>query len=78
RIAMHLHLDAVQPGEKVILVDDLIATGGTAVGETKLLRQIGAEVVGACFVIDLPDLGGRRKLEELGVIVHTMVEFSGH
>ncbi|SCB57174.1 adenine phosphoribosyltransferase [Rhizobium aethiopicum] len=75
---MEMHRDAVEPGEKVILVDDLIATGGTAVGATKLLRQMGAEVVGACFVIDLPDLGGRRKLEELGVAVHTLVEFSGH
>jgi adenine phosphoribosyltransferase len=75
---MEMHRDAVKPGEKVILVDDLIATGGTAVGATKLLRQIGAEVVGACFVIDLPDLGGRKKLEELGVDVHTLVEFSGH
>ena len=75
---MEMHRDAVEPGEKVILVDDLIATGGTAVGATKLLRQIGAEVVGACFVIDLPDLGGRKKLEDLGVDVHTLVEFSGH
>ena len=75
---MEMHRDAIEPGEKVILVDDLIATGGTAVGATKLLRQISAEVVGACFVIDLPDLGGRRKLEELGVSVHTLVEFSGH
>ena len=75
---MEMHRDAIEPGEKVILVDDLIATGGTAVGATQLLRQIGAEVVGACFVIDLPDLGGRRKLEELGVNVHTLVEFSGH
>ncbi|MFS8148307.1 adenine phosphoribosyltransferase [Rhizobium sp. R635] len=75
---MEMHRDAVEPGEKVILVDDLIATGGTAVGATQLLRQMGAEVVGACFVIDLPDLGGRRKLEELGVNVHTLVEFSGH
>src|SRR6478752_6087788 len=69
---MEMHRDAVQPGEKVILVDDLIATGGTAVGATQLLRQIGAEVVGACFVIDLPDLGGRKKLEDLGVEVHTL------
>jgi adenine phosphoribosyltransferase len=75
---MEMHRDAVQPGEKVILVDDLIATGGTAVGATQLLRQMGAEVVGACFVIDLPDLGGRAKLEALGVDVHTLVEFSGH
>ncbi|QWW66653.1 adenine phosphoribosyltransferase [Rhizobium sp. WYJ-E13] len=75
---MEMHRDAVQPGEKVILVDDLIATGGTAVGATQLLRQIGAEVVGACFVIDLPDLGGRKKLKDLGVDVHTLVEFAGH
>ncbi|TCL74754.1 adenine phosphoribosyltransferase [Rhizobium sp. BK251] len=75
---MEMHRDAVHPGEKVILVDDLIATGGTAVGAVKLLRQIGAEVVSACFVIDLPDLGGRKKLEALGVDVHTLVEFSGH
>lgn len=75
---MEMHRDAIQPGEKVILVDDLIATGGTAVGATQLLRQIGAEVVGACFVIDLPDLGGRKKLEDLGVDVHTLVEFAGH
>ncbi|NTF81799.1 adenine phosphoribosyltransferase [Agrobacterium rhizogenes] len=75
---MEMHRDAVSPGEKVILVDDLIATGGTAVGATQLLRQIGAEVVAACFVIDLPDLGGRKKLEALDVPVHTLVEFSGH
>jgi adenine phosphoribosyltransferase len=75
---MEMHRDAVQPGEKVILVDDLIATGGTAVGAIQLLRQIGAEVVAACFVIDLPDLGGRRKIEALDVPVHTLVEFSGH
>ena len=75
---MEMHRDAVQPGEKVILVDDLIATGGTAVAATQLLRQMGAQVVSACFVIDLPDLGGRRKLEDLGVDVRTLVEFAGH
>ncbi len=75
---MEMHRDAVQPGEKVILVDDLIATGGTAVAATQLLRQMGAEVVSACFVIDLPDLGGRKRLEELGVDVRTLVEFAGH
>jgi adenine phosphoribosyltransferase len=75
---MEMHKDAVQPGEKVILVDDLIATGGTAEGAVKLLRQMGADVVSACFVIDLPDLGGRKKLEALGVEVRTLVEFSGH
>ena len=75
---MEMHRDAVEPGEKVILVDDLIATGGTAVAATQLLRQMGAEVVSACFVIDLPDLGGRKKLEDLGVDVRTLVEFAGH
>src|SRR4029450_12802775 len=54
---MEMHADAVQPGERVILVDDLIATGGTAEGAVKLMRQIGANVVAACFIIDLPDLG---------------------
>ena len=75
---MEMHVDAIQPGEKVILVDDLIATGGTAVGAVQLLRQLGADVVSACFVIDLPDLGGRKKLEALGVDVRTLMEFSGH
>src|SRR3990170_8760994 len=59
---MEMHKDAVAAGEKVILVDDLIATGGTAEAAVKLLRQIGADILAACFVIDLPDLGGRRKL----------------
>ena len=75
---MEIHVDAIKPGERVILVDDLIATGGTAVGAVQLLRQIGADVVSCCFVIDLPDLGGREKLEALGVEVRTLVEFSGH
>jgi adenine phosphoribosyltransferase len=75
---MEVHTDAVKPGEKVILIDDLIATGGTAEGATKLLQKMGAEVVAACFVIDLPDLGGRAKLEALGVPVRTLIEFGGH
>ncbi|NRG17629.1 adenine phosphoribosyltransferase [Rhizobiales bacterium] len=75
---MEMHKDAIKPGDKVILVDDLIATGGTAEGASKLLRQMGAEVVAACFIIDLPDLGGRKKLEALDVPVRTLVEFPGH
>jgi adenine phosphoribosyltransferase len=75
---MEVHRDAVQPGERVLLVDDLIATGGTAEGAVKLLRQIGADVVTACFVIDLPELGGRKKLEALGVNVRALIEFDGH
>lgn len=75
---MEMHKDAVAPGEKVILVDDLIATGGTAEAAVKLLRQIGADIVAACFVIDLPELGGRKKLEALGVDVRTLIAFDGH
>lgn len=75
---MEMHSDAVRPGERVILIDDLIATGGTAEAAVKLLQGIGAEVVAACFVIDLPDLGGRRKIEALDVPVRTLMEFEGH
>ena len=75
---MEMHKDAIKPGEKVILVDDLIATGGTAEAAVKLLRQIGADIVAACFVIDLPELGGRKKLEALGVDVRTLISFEGH
>src|SRR5690606_37855 len=58
---MEMHVDAIAPGEKVVLVDDLIATGGTAEAATRLLQQMGADIVAACFVIDLPDLGGRAR-----------------
>jgi len=75
---MEMHEDAVKTGERVILVDDLVATGGTAEGAIKLLRMMGAEVVAACFVIDLPDLGGARKIEALGVPVRALVAFEGH
>ena len=75
---MEMHKDAVKPGEKVLLVDDLIATGGTAEAAVKLLRQMGADIVAACFVIDLPEIGGRKKLEALGVEVRTLVAFEGH
>jgi adenine phosphoribosyltransferase len=75
---MEMHDDAVSRGERLILIDDLLATGGTASAAIHLLRQLGAEILGACFVIDLPDLGGSRKLEALGVPVRTLVSFSGH
>ena len=75
---MEMHEDAVVKGDRVILVDDLIATGGTAEGAVKLLRQMGAEVVAACFVIDLPDLGGADKLVAMGVPVRTLIAFEGH
>lgn len=75
---MEMHTDAIGQGERVILVDDLIATGGTASAAVQLLRQVGADVIEACFVIDLPDLGGSEKLRELGVNVRSLVSFEGH
>ena len=65
-------------GERVILVDDLIATGGTAEGAVKLLRQMGADVLAACFIIDLPELGGADKIRKLDVPVRTLIAFEGH
>jgi adenine phosphoribosyltransferase len=75
---MEMHEDAVEKGERVILVDDLIATGGTAEGAVKLLRQLGANVLAACFVIDLPELGGADKLRKMDVAVRTLISFEGH
>ena len=75
---MEMHQDAITANERVILIDDLIATGGTAEGAVKLLRQLGADIVAACFVIDLPDLGGAKKLEALGVPVRSLITFPGH
>ena len=75
---MEMHEDAVERGERVILVDDLIATGGTAEGAVKLLRNIGAQVLAACFIIDLPELGGADKLRRLDLPVRTLISFEGH
>jgi adenine phosphoribosyltransferase len=73
-----MHEDAAEKGDRVILVDDLIATGGTAEGAVKLLRQLGAQVLAACFIIDLPDLGGAARLRKLDVPVRTLISFEGH
>jgi adenine phosphoribosyltransferase len=75
---LEAHVDAARPGERVLLVDDLIATGGTALAAVDLLRRLGAEVVGAAFVIDLPDLGGAERLRAAGVPVQALVPFDGH
>ena len=75
---LEIHRDAVTPGERVILVDDLVATGGTAAAAVALLKQIGADVVASCFVVDLPDLGGAQTIRDLGVPVHTLMQFGGH
>ena len=75
---MEIHDDALKPGERVLIVDDLLATGGTAQAAIDLCRRLGAEVVGAAFVIDLPELGGRAVVEAAGVEVHALTEFDGH
>jgi adenine phosphoribosyltransferase len=75
---VEIHQDAIKPGETVLLVDDLIATGGTAEAAIALLRKAGAEVIGASFVIDLPDLGGAAKITALGVPCVSLVAFEGH
>ncbi len=75
---LELHIDALQPGDKVLIVDDLLATGGTAEAGIRLVEALGAQVIGCAFVIDLPELGGRRHLEKLGMNVHALCAFDGH
>ncbi len=75
---LELHVGAVLPGHRALIVDDLIATGGTALACVNLLREAGAEVVGALFAIDLPDLGGAERLHEAGVPVSSLMAFAGH
>jgi adenine phosphoribosyltransferase len=74
---VEVHDDALLPGEKVLLVDDLLATGGTAEAGIKLIERLGAEIVGCAFIVDLPELGGRALLERLGMEVHVLCEFEG-
>ncbi|MBC7158061.1 MAG: adenine phosphoribosyltransferase [Rhodobacteraceae bacterium] len=74
---MEVHDDALRTGERVLLVDDLLATGGTAEAGIRLIERLGAEVMGCAFVIDLPDLGGRARLEALGHEVHALCAFEG-
>ncbi|MGF1461914.1 MAG: adenine phosphoribosyltransferase [Maricaulaceae bacterium] len=74
---IEIHVDAIQTGESVLMVDDLVATGGTAEAAIKLLQSVGASVVGATFVIDLPDLGGAKRLKALGVPVSALLGFEG-
>ncbi len=74
---LELHQDCVQPGQRVLLVDDLVATGGSAEAAVVLLRSLGAVVSEGSFLVDLPDLGGRGRLEKMGLKFHTLLEFSG-
>ncbi|MCE0503793.1 MULTISPECIES: adenine phosphoribosyltransferase [unclassified Roseivivax] len=74
---VEVHDDALSPGEKVLIVDDLLATGGTAEAGIKLCERLGAEVIGCAFIVDLPDLGGRARLEALGMEVHALCAYAG-
>ncbi len=76
RLAMHV--DACTPGAQVLIVDDLLATGGTALAAARLIKRAGAEIVGARFVIDLPELGGSRALAEAGIEAASLMAFEGH
>ena len=75
--SVEIHDDAIEAGQKVLLFDDLIATGGTAEAGIKLIERLGGQVTLAAFIIDLPDLGGRKKIENLGVPTHVLCEFEG-
>jgi len=74
---LELHQDCVQKGQRVLLVDDLVATGGSAEAAVLLLRTLGAVVEAGSFLVDLPDLGGRKRLEEIGIKFHALLEFAG-
>lgn len=74
---VEIHDDAIQPGEKILLVDDLLATGGTAAAGIRLIERLGGEILSCAFIIDLPDLGGRARLETMGLDVHTLCTFEG-
>jgi adenine phosphoribosyltransferase len=76
KASIEIHEDACKPGDRVLIVDDLIATGGTVLAAAKLIRSLGAEVVGVAAVIDLPELGGSAKLREAGLAVHALCSFT--
>lgn len=74
---VELHDDAIEAGERILVVDDLLATGGTAEAGIRLIERLGGEIVGCAFIVDLPELGGRKKLEALGFDVHAICDFDG-
>ncbi len=74
---VEIHIDSIEKGERVLIVDDLIATGGTAEAAVKLVQKMNSVIVECCFVIDLPDLGGKERLEAMGQKVFTQCEFEG-
>ncbi|APZ51545.1 adenine phosphoribosyltransferase [Salipiger abyssi] len=74
---VEIHDDAIAPGERILLVDDLLATGGTAEAGIKLVERLGGEIIGCAFIVDLPDLGGRARLDAMGMDVHALCAFEG-
>jgi adenine phosphoribosyltransferase len=76
--AVELHADACGPGDRVLLIDDLIATGGTMMAGKRLIERLGAVVVEGAVIVDLPELGGSRRLREAGLVLHTLVDYDGH
>ena len=74
---MEVHDDAILPGEKILVVDDLLATGGTCEASIKLIERLGGEIVSAAFVVDLPELGGRARLEAMGIDLHWLCDYEG-
>lgn len=75
---IEMHEDACTEGQRILIVDDLIATGGTAEAAVKLVTRSGGKIVGATFIVDLPDLGGVKRLADQGVKSHALVSFDGH
>ncbi|MEI7445390.1 MAG: adenine phosphoribosyltransferase [Burkholderiales bacterium] len=76
--SVELHADACRPGDRVLLIDDLIATGGTMMAGKKLIERLGATVVEGAAIVDLPELGGSKRLRDAGLALHTLVSFEGH
>lgn len=75
---IEIHEDAIKKGERILIIDDLIATGGTAEAAVKLVTRTGGHVIGAAFIVDLPELGGAKKLKALGIDCHALMAFDGH
>ena len=76
--SLEIHVDAIQPGEKILVIDDLLATGGTIEATAKLIRRLGGEVTDAAFIINLPELGGEKRLNSLNINCYSLVSFDGH
>ncbi len=75
---MEIHTDAIEKGQRVLIVDDLLATGGTCLGAANLIKKVGGEIVEACFIVDLPEVKGGDKLKDYGIEFHALTEFAGH